>query len=283
MTRRIFPNEENRLAYGYTSAGVAYTNKSGSTVTIYTDSAATSLADILTEAGGAIAGSVLTVSADGRMPRFQGPDGTPYGTDTLYALLQGNVAPGEPIYARYDDRLDRDTVVRCTSATRPTSPSDDQLIYETDTERVMRYNLGDTTWYPLADGGPWTAWTPNVTQGNLLVGTGISCQVKKIGRLVHIKGVWTYSSGTSVAGNKILIGNMTFAPLVDSYGHVGSGSVFDSSAGDDITGLMRWDAATTSLQFLSTRANGVLGVVTMAAALAAGDNINFQGAYESTT
>lgn len=146
MTRRTFPNEENRLVYGYTTAGAEVTSKAGATVTIYTDSACTTLASIQTEAGATISGSVLTISSDSRIPRFLGPDGTPFGVDTLYALVQGAVAPGEPVYARYDDRLDRDTVIRCTSGTRPTSPLDDQLIYETDTERIMRYHLATTTW-----------------------------------------------------------------------------------------------------------------------------------------
>ncbi len=146
MTRRIFPNEENRLVYGYTSADTELTSKAGATVTIYTDSACTTLANILTEAGGAVSGSVLTVDSDSRMPRFQGPDGTPFGVDTLYALVQGNVAPGEPIYARADDRLDRDTVIRCTSATRPGSPVDGQLILETDTDKLLIYKASVTQW-----------------------------------------------------------------------------------------------------------------------------------------
>lgn len=150
MTRRIFSNEENRLVYGYTAAGAEVTSKAGATVTIYTDSACTTLANIQTEAGVAIPGSVLTISSDSRIPRFLGPDGTPFGVDMLYALVQGAVAPGDPVYARYNDRLDADTVIRCTSATRPTSPVDNQLIYETDTDRVMRYHTATSTWITVA-------------------------------------------------------------------------------------------------------------------------------------
>lgn len=146
MARRIFPNGEDRLIYGYTNGGAALTSKSGSTVTIYADSACTVLADIRTEAGGAIAGSVLAVGSDSRIPRFQGPDGTPYGVDTLYALVQGNVAPGEPIYARIDDRLDTDTFIRCTSSTHPTAPIDDQLIYESDTNKFLRWDTATSLW-----------------------------------------------------------------------------------------------------------------------------------------
>ena len=150
MARRTFPNEENRLAYGYTSAGEAYTNKAGSTVTIYTDQAGTILADIQDESSVAVPGSVLTVGADGRIDRFKGPDGTPYGTDLLYAKLQG-ASSTEPVYARYDDRLDTDTVIRCTSSTRPTSPADGQLIFETDTGTFLFWNSSSSVWVAPQD------------------------------------------------------------------------------------------------------------------------------------
>lgn len=145
MARRLFPNDEDRLAYGYGSAGSYFTSKAGSTVTIYTDAAGTTLADITDTSSVAVPGSVLTVGADSRIPQFYGPDGTPYGVDVLYAKIAGASSTVE-IHGRYDDRLDRDTFIRCTSGTRPTSPSDDQLIYETDTDRFLRYDLASTQW-----------------------------------------------------------------------------------------------------------------------------------------
>jgi len=43
-------------------------------------------------------------------------------------------------------------VIVCTSSTRPTTPAPDMLIYETDTERVTRY---DSTGWRYYDGTGW--------------------------------------------------------------------------------------------------------------------------------
>lgn len=101
MARLIFPSAEDRLVYGSTVVNQPLISKRNIKVKIYTDAAATVLADIQTTAGVTIAGSELTVDDNSLLPFFKGPD---TGVDTLYAVPAGGQAV--TIYARYDDRLD---------------------------------------------------------------------------------------------------------------------------------------------------------------------------------
>lgn len=86
MARLVFPNAEDRLVYTALGDGQSLLSRRGLPVTIYTDAAGTTLANILTIAGAAITGSVLTVDTDSLLPLFQGPD----GVDTLYAKPAGS-------------------------------------------------------------------------------------------------------------------------------------------------------------------------------------------------
>lgn len=78
----------------------------GRTATVYTDSAATSLATINvydgTETpGAAISGSAVTVDSESQIPQFWFPD----GVDTLYVRVNG-LATVRTVYADVDRRLD---------------------------------------------------------------------------------------------------------------------------------------------------------------------------------
>jgi hypothetical protein len=78
----------------------------GRTATVYTDSAATSLATILTydgtgTPGAAISGSALTIDSESQVPQFW----FPVGVDTLYARVNG-LAAVKKLNADYDARLD---------------------------------------------------------------------------------------------------------------------------------------------------------------------------------
>jgi len=99
VARLLGPDENTRLAY-ISTAGSTLRSAAGKSAIIYADSAASTLADILTEAGGAVSGSTLTIDAYSRFPLFQFPD----GVDTVYAVVNGG--PTVALYARTDDRLD---------------------------------------------------------------------------------------------------------------------------------------------------------------------------------
>jgi lysophospholipase L1-like esterase len=69
-------------------------------VVVYADAGASTLADIQTVGGAAIAGSTLLVDPWSKIPLFLFPD----NVDTVYAVVSGG--PVVPLYARTDDRLD---------------------------------------------------------------------------------------------------------------------------------------------------------------------------------
>lgn len=95
MARFLGPDENTRLVY--VSSGGNLRSAVGKTAVIYADSAATTLADIRTEAGAAVAGSQLVVDAYSKIPIFQFPD----GADTVYARI--NSGPIVALYASTDE------------------------------------------------------------------------------------------------------------------------------------------------------------------------------------
>lgn len=100
MARLVGPDEGSREVKTINGGGF-FKSKASRTATVYTDSGATSLADILTYPGGvAISGSVVTIDSYSMLPLIQFPD----GVDTLYVVVDGG--PAWAIYARTDDRLD---------------------------------------------------------------------------------------------------------------------------------------------------------------------------------
>jgi hypothetical protein len=100
MTRRLFPDNADRLVYRL--QGQTLTAAAGAFVTLYLDEAATQLADLRSEGGGAVSDSRLLLDATGRLPLFLGPDDN---RDTLYAKPDGSSVVTD-VHARVDERLD---------------------------------------------------------------------------------------------------------------------------------------------------------------------------------
>lgn len=99
MARKVFGGDDVNIRG---AARTAWLSAAGFTALVYSDSGATTLADLLTYPGGvAISGSSLTVDSNSQLPLFQGPND---GSDTLYVKVNGG--PASAIYARIDDRLD---------------------------------------------------------------------------------------------------------------------------------------------------------------------------------
>lgn len=139
MARRRFPHADKLV---YQAVNGILSSKVGAKVRVYTDEACTVLADITTLGGVAIANSELTVDANSQFTDFLGPDGAPWGTDTLFGKGVG-AASGIAMFARYDDRMDtlESNFTICTAATRPvTGLFNGKRIYETDTFRHYTYN-----------------------------------------------------------------------------------------------------------------------------------------------
>lgn len=98
MDRKIGPDEGSRKVELIVND--IFRARRNRPVTIFLDSAATILADILTLDGALIAGSVVYTDAYSMLQLFQ----FPLGVDTVYGSSDGG--PVWPIYARTDDRLD---------------------------------------------------------------------------------------------------------------------------------------------------------------------------------
>lgn len=96
MARRTFPEEGSRFAYTTAAAGAAFTSRASTLIRVYTDSAASTLADIQTTAGATITNSELTISSDSLIPRFLGPAND---VATLYVRKADGTGTISTIYA----------------------------------------------------------------------------------------------------------------------------------------------------------------------------------------
>lgn len=104
MTRRVFPSEGSRLAYGVGSSYLEH--RVGASTAFYADDGLTTLADVRVygaggSVGSAYAGSAVPVGSTSQFPLWWGPDDD---SDTLW-YDDGN-GTAMPVYAREDDRLD---------------------------------------------------------------------------------------------------------------------------------------------------------------------------------
>jgi hypothetical protein len=82
----------------------------------------------------------------------------------------------------------------CTSSTRPASPFEGQVIYETDTKKTLVYN--GSAWGIISDVSGWTTYTPTITAStnpNLGSTGSITGKYQQIGRTVF--GRITFSFG----------------------------------------------------------------------------------------
>lgn len=101
MARRIFPDDQ--FAYTPGAGGAANLSRAGTTVRVYTDSGATTLASIVDMSDVAITNAQLTIDSNSLLPLFKGPND---GSDTLYVRKSDGTGTITTIYARVDDRLD---------------------------------------------------------------------------------------------------------------------------------------------------------------------------------
>lgn len=115
--RRLFPDMATRFTPSVGGLGVAITSLATTTYKIYTDSAATTLANITDTSYVAInqTTSPLALDSTSMLPEFYGPDD---GTDTLYARKADGTGPIWPLQANNDARLD-DMGAWFTSVTDP--------------------------------------------------------------------------------------------------------------------------------------------------------------------
>jgi hypothetical protein len=176
-------------------------------------------------------------------------------------------APGVLTSSDVNTFLMRQSVIVCTSSTRPASPNEGMTIYETNTDLLRSYS--GTAWEVVTAPGAWTAWTPTLvsvgagTDWALGNGTSVGAYAR-LGRTLVMRFTITFGS-TSTFGTKALaiggapIGLATFASTNPPLGNC---RVFDVSASNGYIGQVTRRGGTefsidvndASTQFLTTAA-----------------------------
>ena len=113
----------------------------------------------------------------------------------------------------------------CTSSTRPASPYDGQVIYETDTNKTLAFN--GSVWDILSDMGAWATWTPTVTAGS-----GTFTTVSGTGRYIQIGKIIMGTFSIVITTNGTAAGDIRFTLPVNQVGGVNTqlGTAIEASS-----------------------------------------------------
>lgn len=133
----------------------------------------------------------------------------------------------------------------CTSTSRPSSPFDGQVIYETDTNRVAVWDNTAWTYLTGANFVEWTAYTPTWT--NLTVGNGSQeFRYIQIGKLVTVSGRFTFGSTTSVTSSPIKLSLPVTArtPTLTNAGQGLGGGTFTDAGSSLYAAVVVYDTTT---------------------------------------
>ena len=141
----------------------------------------------------------------------------------------------------------------------------------------------DINTYLTGEGGAWTTWTPTLTQSGAVTVTVTHAVYGRWGRLI-IVNFRLAVTGTGTAANAVTVSLPVTAARANMM--VGSGTVFDTSAGLSYSGAV-FLPSTTTMDFRQhgsgTTIDNRLGVAGFTAALASGDVIDGFLMYEAAT
>jgi len=183
-----------------------------------------------------------------------------------------------------NDYLMKQSVIVCTSGTRPASPVDGMTVYETDTDRYSSYN--GSTWLTLGQTvtGTYTASLTAATT-NPSLGTGGTAE----GRYTLRNGKWcdlraTVQWGTSGSAGSgqyfIALPVATSASITNGVSNVGSAMMRDASGGPALNvGTCYATASQTTMALLSV-GGGLVNSSTPWAWGGSGDYITIGLTYE---
>lgn len=152
----------------------------------------------------------------------------------MYTLLVTGDVPGA---ATYFNPLLQQTIIPCTSGTRPSSPPDGMVIWETDTERYMSWNATAAAWIYLGQMLTGT-YTPalNGSTTNPTLGTGSSALGRytlRNGNWCDVRGLIKFGTSGVSAGSGTFTITLPFTTNANITGGniaIGSVYIFDSSA-----------------------------------------------------
>lgn len=192
----------------------------------------------------------------------------------MYTLLVTGDVPGA---ATYFNPLLKQTIVPCTSGTRPSSPVEGQTIYETDTDLYQMYD--GSAWRPVLHTfansytPSWQAVTTNPTLGN---GT-ITGTWSRIGTWVAVRIALNPGSTTNFGSGK-----WTFSLPTTPTGNASMAALLDDTSATTRYGCSVWVSTGTGVfgVYPGTGTAGVGGSTPFT--WAAGDNLLITGVYESS-
>lgn len=180
----------------------------------------------------------------------------------MYTQLVTGDVPGA---ATYFNPLLAQTIIPCTSGTRPSSPSAGMLIYETDTLKYVAYTtswdvLGSTfssTYTPALTGSTTNPnlGTGGVIQGRYTLWNGHWCTVR-------VSLQWG-TSGTAGSGQYLIsLPVQTNSNITVGVSNVGSVLMRDASAGPALaSGVCYAVASSTTMALFADTSGGVTNAV----------------------
>ena len=191
------------------------------------------------------------------------------GLDNGYGLGIGSLKPGV-----------------CISTTRPGSPFDGQVIYETDTNRALVWN--GSAWDILSEMGAWTTYTPGLSQSVTVTKTVNHARYMQVGKTVMGS---VYMTATSAGtGGFTMRSSFPVAPVASIYNNtqsfgatIGSGGFYKASSGAQYNFSVQCiGGGSDSLAFYADGTGGSMFGQFPAVTIASGDHIFFNYMYEAT-
>jgi hypothetical protein len=200
----------------------------------------------------------------------------------MYSLLVTGDVPGA---STYFNPLLQQSIVPCTSGTRPSSPPDGMAIWETDTERYMSWNASAAAWVYLGQMLTGT-YTPAVTASttNPTLGTSNVASARytlRNGNWCDVRGVVKFGTSGVSAGSGAYSITLPFTSNANiSAGNIGTGGVylFDSSGPAAASGTVFLVNSASTFSMLANT-NQVAGVQPWT--WAANDYMSFTFTYET--
>lgn len=165
--------------------------------------------------------------------------------------------------ADLNDYLMEQSIIVCTSGTRPASPAEGWTIYETDTDLYLMYS--GSAWVTLAQPGAWTSYTPVLKGASAgtsatLDGTSAS-RYRRIGRSIRWHGYLKLDSIPGGWAADIMELELPVAADVTFGFHVGTAYAYDNS-GNVICEAVVTLASSTKARFTYTAGTGPTGTGT---------------------
>ncbi len=172
------------------------------------------------------------------------------------------------------------TDIAALSTNRPASPTQGQLIYETDTNSYVGRAAG-SVWQTVVPLGAWTSFTPTLVQLGAVTKTVNYARFIRIGRLI-ISQVRLTVTGSGTGANNVFIGLPVTAAGADGRPW-GTGEIFDTSAGALYSGNVITLGTTDVIIRAANTSVSALGTTTFTAGLAAGDEVGYSIMYEAAS